>query len=280
MIIVDEQERRRRGSSFGTVAQAYAEYRPDYPEAAVRWALAPAGREPSRLRVLDLGAGTGKLTAVLLGLGARVTAVEPDEAMLDELRHRSPRARALRGSAEAIPLPDGAADAVVCGQSLHWFDMDLAVPEIARVLVPGGPLAGLWNADDDRVEWVDGLQSAAGGAAAPSLSRRRAQAAHFSVRKFGTEFFGPTDRAEFPHGMTLTADSLIALLGTHSQVLVMPDDQRSALLAGLRTYLGSRPETASGEFVLAHGDRRRPGRSALGCFHGHRPRRAHLTRIA
>jgi SAM-dependent methyltransferase len=247
---VDEQERRARGSSFGSVAQAYAEYRPDYPEAAVRWALAPADRDPARLRVLDLGAGTGKLTAVLLALGAQVSAVEPDEAMLGELRQRYPQARSLHGSAEAIPLPDAAADAVVCGQAMHWFDMDRAVPEIARVLVPGGPLAGLWNADDDRVEWVDGLQSAAGGAATPSLSRRRAEAAHFGVRQFGTEFFAAAERGEFPHGMTLTADSLVALLGTHSQLLVMPDAQRSALLSDVRTYLESRPETGGGEFVM------------------------------
>jgi SAM-dependent methyltransferase len=250
VIIVDEQERLRRGSSFGMVAQAYAEYRPDYPQAAVRWALGPASRDPARLRVLDLGAGTGKLTAALLGLGAEVTAVEPDEAMLDELRRLHPGARALHGSAEAIPLADATADAVVCGQAMHWFDMDRAVPEIARVLVPGGPLAGLWNADDDRVEWVDGLQSAAGGAASPSLSRRRVEAAHFGVRQFGTEFFGPAERAEFPHGMTLTADALIALLGTHSQLLTMPDGQRSAVLSDVRSHLQSRPETASGEFVL------------------------------
>jgi SAM-dependent methyltransferase len=250
VIAVDEQERRQRGSSFGTVAQAYAEYRPDYPEAAVRWALGPAGTAPATLRVLDLGAGTGKLTAVLLGLGAEVTAVEPDEAMLGELRRLHPEARALHGSAEAIPLPNASVEAVVCGQAMHWFDMNRAVPEIARVLVPRGPLAGLWNADDDRVEWVDGLQSVAGGAAAPSLSRRRVEAAHFGVHQFGTEFFGPVERAEFPHGITLTADGLIALTGTHSQILMMSDAQRSALLSDMRNYLASRPETTRGEFVL------------------------------
>jgi len=216
----------------------------------VRWALAPASHDPAGLRVLDLGAGTGKLTAVLLGLGTRVTAVEPDEAMLGELRRRCPQAQARQGSAEAIPLPDATMDAVVCGQALHWFDMDRALPEIARVLVPGGPLAGLWNSDDDRVEWVNGLQSAAGAAAPPSLSQRRAQEARFGVRRFGAEFFGQNARGEFPHGMTLTADSLIALLSTHSQVLVMPDAQRSARLSDVRAYLDSRPETAGGEFVL------------------------------
>jgi SAM-dependent methyltransferase len=247
---VEEQERLRRGSSFGAVAQAYAEYRPDYPEAAVRWALAPAGTEVSGLRVLDLGAGTGKLTAVLAELGAAVTAVEPDEAMLAELRRRHPGLPALHGSAEAIPLPDASVDAVLCGQSMHWFNMDRAVPEIARVLVPGGSLTGMWNADDDRVEWVDGMQSVAGGAASPSLARHRAEAVHFGVHQFGTTFFGPVERGEFIHGQVYTAESLVALIATHSQVVIMPDEERSARLTGIRSYLATRPETASGEFTL------------------------------
>jgi SAM-dependent methyltransferase len=204
----------------------------------------------SGLRVLDLGAGTGKLTAVLAGLGVKATAVEPDEAMLGELRRRYPEVPALRGSAEAIPLPDASVDAVLCGQAMHWFDMDRAVPEIARVLVPGGSLAGLWNADDDRVEWVDGLQSVAGGAATPSLTRRRAEAAHFGVHQFGTTYFGPVERGEFSHGQAHTPQSLVALMGTHSQMLVMPGAQRSALLSAISSYLATRPETATGEFTL------------------------------
>jgi SAM-dependent methyltransferase len=157
---------------------------------------------------------------------------------------------ALHGSAEAIPLPDASVDAVLCGQAMHWFDMDRAVPEIARVLVPGGPLAGMWNADDDRVEWVDVMQSVAGGAASPSLTRRRAEAAHFGVSQFGTMFFGPVERGEFTHGQAHTADSLVALTGTHSQVLMMPDAERSTVLSNIRSYLATRPETAGGEFTL------------------------------
>jgi SAM-dependent methyltransferase len=247
---VEEHERLRRGSAFGAVAQAYAEHRPDYPEAAVRWSLEPAGRGVAGLRVLDLGAGTGKLTAVLTELGAQVTAVEPDLAMLAQLRRLYPGVPALEGSAEVIPLPDASVDAVLCGQAMHWFDMDRAVPEIARVLVPGGPLAALWNADDDGVEWVNGLHERTRGAGAPSLSRRRAEAAHFDVRHFGTEWFRPAERAEFPHGQAHTVATMVALMGTHSQVLVMPPTGRAALLAEVEDYLASRPETASGEFIV------------------------------
>jgi SAM-dependent methyltransferase len=245
----------RRGSSFGAAAQAYAEHRPDYPADAVRWCAAPAGGNIGALRVLDLGAGTGKLSAVLTALGADVTAVEPDAAMLGELRRGLPSVRALPGSAEQIPLPDESVDAVLCGQAMHWFDMSRAVPEIARVLRPGGVLGGLWNSDDDRVPWVAGLQDAAEGAAAPSLSRRRSEAAGFGPRKFdtdqsGTALFFPTERAEFPHAQRLTAGALVALIGTHSGVLVMPAEDRARVLAQVRAYLASREETAEGEFEL------------------------------
>jgi SAM-dependent methyltransferase len=247
---VNSDEWARRGSSFGTAAQAYAEHRPDYPEAAVRWCLAPVGTDVSALRVLDLGAGTGKLTALLAGLGADVNAVEPDPGMLAELRRAVPGVRALPGSAEAIPLPAGSVDAVLCGQAMHWFNLDLALPEISRVLVRGGVLAGLWNSDDDRVDWVAGLQAAAKGAASPSLSARRAEAAHFGMDELAPALFAPMDRAEFPNGHRRTAQSLVASIATHSRVLVMAPDERAELLAGVAAYLGERPETASGEFTV------------------------------
>ena len=156
-----QDERLLLGSSFGAAATAYAEHRPDYAQAAVRWALEPAPGP----RVLDLGAGTGKLTATLVALGAEVIAVEPDPAMLAELRRALPAVRALPGSAEAIPLPDASVDAVLAGNAMHWFDMNVAGPEIARVLEPGGILAGLWNVFDDRVDWVAGLERVSGSAA-------------------------------------------------------------------------------------------------------------------
>src|SRR5690606_15874637 len=101
---------------FGVAASAYATHRPDYAEAAVWWALEAA---PGR-RVLDLGAGTGKLTATLLSTGVEVTAVEPDPAMLAELRHELPEVPALQGTAESIPLPDASVDAVLAGNAMHW----------------------------------------------------------------------------------------------------------------------------------------------------------------
>jgi SAM-dependent methyltransferase len=235
------------GSSFGAAAAAYAEHRPDYAQAAVRWALEPA----PGLRVLDLGAGTGKLTATLVAVGAEVIAVEPDPAMLTELRRALPAVRALPGSAEAMPLPDASVDVVLAGNAMHWFDMTVAGPEIARVLVPGGILAGLWNVTDDRADWVAGLARVSGSAAigprdTPSGWRAATAEAHLLNPGVAARF-GSAEQAEFPHGQRRTADSLVATLATRAGMLVMPDQERQATLGriALSSRVDRRLRTAS-----------------------------------
>ncbi|QIS15626.1 class I SAM-dependent methyltransferase [Nocardia arthritidis] len=237
-------------SSFGTAAAAYAENRPDYARSAVSWALEHAPGP----RVLDLGAGTGKLTATLLALGANAIAVEPDSAMLSELRRALPEVRATRGSAEAIPLPDASVDAVLAGNAMHWFDMDVAGPEIARVLTPGGILAGLWNVMDDSVDWVAELARVGGTAAIgprdlPAGWRIATADMHLPSTGTPPRFHSP-EQAEFPHGQRRTADSLVATLATRAGILVMPPPEQQATLTRIRTFLTSRPETATGEFTL------------------------------
>ncbi|MFJ4467943.1 class I SAM-dependent methyltransferase [Streptomyces sp. NPDC089424] len=247
---MDQEERLLHASSFGAAAGAYAAHRPNYARAAVGWALAPAPGP----RVLDLGAGTGKLTATLAAAGAEVVAVEPDPEMLTALRRSLPAVRALPGSAEAIPLPDGSVDAVLAGNAMHWFDMAVAGPEIARVLSPGGVLAGLWNLMDDRVDWVAGLARIGGSAVVgprdtPSSWRAETAEAHLPKTAAAARFGSP-ERAEFPHGQLRTADSLVATLATRAGLLVMPDEERNATLGRIRAFLASRPETARGEFTL------------------------------
>jgi SAM-dependent methyltransferase len=161
-----------------------------------------------------------------------------------------PSVRALHGPAEAIPLADASVDAVLCAQSMHWFDMARAVPEIARVLVPGGTLGALWNSDDDRVEWVAGLRDVARGAGSPVRSERERDATAFGAEQFGNELFTPTDRAEFANPQPRTIDSLIDDLRTHSAVLIMEPAERERVLGQIRDYLASRPETAGGAFDL------------------------------
>jgi len=248
----ERDDRLRHGSSFGAAATAYAEHRPGYAEAAVRWALEPVrAREP--LRVLDLAAGTGKLTATLIRLGADVTAVEPDPAMLAELRRSLGSVTALPGRAEDIPVPDGSVDAVLVGQAMHWFDLSRAIPEIARVLTPGGVLAALWNVDDDRTDWVATLAQISKGKANVTLLRWRDSAARARQERLaaaGSGLFETPEAGEFEHRQRRTVDSLVATIATHSNLLVMDEPDRAALLAEVRDFLQARPETSSGEFVL------------------------------
>lgn len=231
----------QRARSFGETAQDYADHRPDYPAAGIEWALSAADH-PVR-EVLDLAAGTGKLTEGLLDLGVDVTAVEPDEGMLAELRRRHPGVPGHLGTAEAIPLADGSVDAVLVGQAFHWFDLDVALTEIARVLRPGGVVAGLWNTTDDRVDWVRELDE---------LSHTDASRSNVQFGAAGLEHpaFLPFEEGIFDHAHRRTADSLTATIGTHSHTIVISDDERAAVLGRIRDYLGSRPETATGEFDL------------------------------
>ncbi|MFC3979655.1 class I SAM-dependent methyltransferase [Streptosporangium jomthongense] len=239
---IDPESAARRASSFGGQAEAYARERPDYPDAAVLWALEPVrGSQPPR--VLDLGAGTGKLTEVLLRHVTDVVAVEPDPAMLRQFRVRLPRVEALPGGAERIPLPDSSVDAVLVGQAMHWFDLDRAAPEMARVLAPGGVVAGLWNLDDDQVPWVNGLKEVARS----TVSRTQWRP---DMLELGEPWFGPVEQAWFPHSQRRTAESMVATIATHFHVLTLPEGDRAELLGRIADYLRSTPETARGEFEL------------------------------
>jgi SAM-dependent methyltransferase len=265
----DPEIHARRAASFGAAATDYAAHRPDYPVEAIRWAMAPVtdaakGTRPKSqassarpLDVLDLGAGTGKLTAELAGMTTeagqlQVTAVEPDPQMLAELRRQLPAVRALAGQAEEIPLPDASVDVVLAGQAIHWFNLDLAIPEIARILRPGGVLAGLWNADDARVAWVAGLHEASGRRTVVPIggAERDDEDMNDWLGSPGKRLFWPPEDAEFTHSHVRTAESMIATLRTHSAFLIMTAEEREAALAGVRHYLDSTPETASGEFAL------------------------------
>lgn len=230
----------RRANSFGAQAFAYAEHRPDYPVAAVRWALEPLSGAP--LRVLDLAAGTGKLTGVLVAEGHQVTAVEPNEEMLSELVRRHGGVRALPGSAERIPLPDSTVDAVLVGQAFHWFDPERAMPEIARVLRPGGVLAGLWNSEDHTVGWIAEF----GEVVRTSVSSVRTTEVPIPDHPLFTD---PVD-GTFPHGQRRTAESLVATINTHSHALVISEEERAQLNERMLAFLKANPATANGEFTF------------------------------
>lgn len=234
----DAELRARRASSFGDQASAYARHRPDYPRAALEWGMSGANR-PVR-DVLDLAAGTGKLTQGLADLGRSVTAVEPDPGMLAELSRRLPDVPALLGKAEDIPLPDESVDAVFVGQALHWFELAPAFAQIRRVLRPGGVVAALWNHDDESVPWVLEFSRLI----RTGVSRGFTEADQ-PLRAAG---FGPFEQDQFAHTHRRTIESLLATVATHSLLLVASDEDRDRRLAEARAYLESVPETGTGEF--------------------------------
>ncbi|GLY35725.1 type 11 methyltransferase [Amycolatopsis sp. NBRC 101858] len=238
---MSDPTRARRASSFGSRAAAYAEHRPDYPREAIEWGLSGASGTPRR--VLDLGAGTGKLTLGLAALGLAVTAVEPDPEMRAELGRVVPSATSLAGQAERIPLPDGEVDAVFVGQAFHWFDVPVAMTEIARVLRPGGVLVPMWNYEDDSVPWVAEF----GNLGRTGVSRvwtdgERAPATHPE--------FEPFESRTFHHVQRRTAESLVETIATHSHMIVADPAEAAAGLAEIRRFLAANPHTASGEFDL------------------------------
>lgn len=141
---------------FSRQADAYARGRPDYPAELGNWLHDTLGLAAGKTAV-DLGAGTGKFTRLLLSSGPSVVAVEPVDAMRGQLSSTLPEVRALSGSAESMPLADASVDAVVCAQAFHWFSTSAAIEEIRRVLRPGGWLGLIWNVRDESVPWVAAL---------------------------------------------------------------------------------------------------------------------------
>jgi SAM-dependent methyltransferase len=214
MIVNRDERARGPATSFAAVADAYERARPGYPEDAVRWLADETPRD-----VLDLGAGTGKLTRALVALGHRVTAVEPLAAMR---AHILAPATTLEGSAEAIPLPDRAVDIVVCAQSFHWFDHERALPEIARVLRPGGRLALVWNARDEREPWVRRLSELIGSESVEGPDVVEPVAA--------SGLFGPVESALFAHQQRLDGGLLRELVLSRSYCAMRPPAEREPVL--------------------------------------------------
>lgn len=215
-----------RARSFGPVADAYDRARPGYPDDAVGWLVGPRPAA-GRALVLELGAGTGKLTESLVRAGHDVVATDPLPAMLTRLAARVP-VQPVAAGAERIPLPSRSADVVVCGQSFHWFDHERAMPEIARVLRPGGHLALAWNTYDVAIPWVKRLStllSPAGTGTGEAIEDPR-------VFPFvQTPYFGFVEHREFRIWQPHTAASLADLARSVSHVATMDDAEREAVLA-------------------------------------------------
>jgi SAM-dependent methyltransferase len=224
--VIVNRDPKARGpyTAFAEVAGAYERGRPGYPEDAVRWL---AGDQPCD--VVDLGAGTGKLTRSLVALGHRVTAVEPLDEMRAELQAALPGVIALASSAEVIRLPDASADVVTCAQAFHWFDHTTALPEIARVLRSGGELALVWNSRDDRDPWMAQLSEIIGN---ETLGDHDVLA---PIDQSG--LFGPVEAAEFSFEQVLDREGFLDLVLSRSYCAKLPPvDREPVLEAVARLY--------------------------------------------
>jgi SAM-dependent methyltransferase len=180
-----------------------------------------------RLRVLDLGAGTGKLSRSLVALGHDVVAVEPSAEMLAQLRLVLPDVEAIEGSAEQIPLPAESVDRVVAGQAFHWFDAGTALPEIARVLRTGGTLGAIWNLLDEESALVTrlyGLLPPFGGSGEPIDALVE------------STLFDTVEEETFGFTRRFSRDELVDGVGTQSSIATLPPDERARTLAAVGRF--------------------------------------------
>jgi SAM-dependent methyltransferase len=230
--------------AFGEAAGVYDRVRPGYPPAAIEWLRDVLGLGPGRT-VVDLAAGTGKLSVPLLTTGGRVIAVEPSEGMLDVLRRGAPGVEALSGVAEDIPLPAGSADAVVVAQAFHWFSHDTALAEIHRVLRPGGALGLVWN----RRDLTNPAHAALERALTPwkgDTPRHRDSDWSGSLER--TPLFEPLAEHDLPNHQELPPGGLVERAASTSFIAALPEDTRRQALAELAEFEARAPAP----IVLAH----------------------------
>jgi SAM-dependent methyltransferase len=221
-------------AGFGSAADVYERARPSYPPEAIDWLFERTGVGPGDT-IVDLGAGTGKLTRLLAPSGARVVAVEP----IPEMRALIDVGEAIDGTAESIPLEDGSAALVTVAQAFHWFDLDRALPEIRRVLRPGGFLALVWNMrdlDDPVQRGVEEL-----------LAKHRGRLTAQREGKWRAPFaasplFGESETGEFSYEQQFTADDLVARVSSTSFVAAMTDEARQPLLDDVRSLVADLDE--------------------------------------
>jgi SAM-dependent methyltransferase len=222
------EKKSRQAASFDRAAVVYERSRPEYPAEAVDWLL-PAGATT----VLDLGAGTGKLTRALAARGLEVFAVDPSPKMLEQLRAAIPGATVSVGTAEDIPLADASVDAIVVGQAWHWVDQDAALPSVARVLRPGGTLGLVWNIRDDRVPWVVRLTAVMH----PAEGEIFMDTGHIDRGPFGD-----IESANFEWSRDFARGDLLDLVRSRSYFITAGPEEQASILSGVNHLLDTDPD--------------------------------------
>ncbi|MET0853678.1 MAG: methyltransferase domain-containing protein [Microterricola sp.] len=228
----------QHAESFRHGADDYDRHRPGYPEESVRWLRGAASAAGD---VLDLGAGTGKLSASLLAHGDRVTAVDPSADMLRVAAERMPGLTTIVGSGEHIPLPDASVDLVTVAQAWHWMDEELVTREVVRVLRPGGRLGLIWNSRDEAIPWVAALSTAMHAELNATAFVPTLGAGMTVVARHVERWTQHTDRA-----------GILNLATTRSYYLVASEAERAAMLARIETVLDAHPETRAETILLPY----------------------------
>ena len=225
---------------FGRAAAAYERGRPTYPDAAVEWMVTSLGIGPGTT-VIDLGAGTGKFTRMLLPTGARLVAVEPVAAMREALALAVPGLEVLDGTAQAIPCPDASVDAITAAQAFHWFAGMAAITEMHRVLRQRGGLGLIWN----RRDHGDPLQAALD----VIVRRYRGQAPAHEADGWrdviqGSPLFRPAGERQFTHEQIVDADGLVDRVLSISFIAMLSDDERAVVAEEVRDLARGRAQIA------------------------------------
>jgi SAM-dependent methyltransferase len=243
---------------FGAEAGAYDRARPSYPPEAISWLADKLGIGPGR-QVVDLAAGTGKLTTLLAGTGADLIAVEPVTSMRERLRDLLPGVPVLSGVAEALPLADSSVDVVLVAQAFHWFDARRAMTEIARVVRPGGYLGLLWNARDRSLEWVDQVWSVMDRVERHAPWREERDGSGPDDRRLARSeryLAGPADsnwspwvESTFYHVHYSTHDDVLDRMRSVSHIAVLPPARQGSVLDEIKAILSDHPQTREQETV-------------------------------
>ena len=240
-----EPVHREAAIGFDRAADAYERARPSYPADAVAHVVAQLGIDGSS-RVVDLAAGTGKFTRLLVPTGATLVAVEPVEGMRRVLEEVVPGIEVHTGTAEAIPLPDESVDAMVCAQAFHWFDGPAALAKIRRVLRPGRGVAVVFNIRDESEPWVAELTRITGVETAPRPHHTASRAA-FAGHVADDGGLGPVTVTTFRYVQPLDEASLVERVTSQSWIAAMEPDEREALLDGVRELARTHPDLAGRE---------------------------------
>jgi SAM-dependent methyltransferase len=232
-------------TGFARGSDAYERGRPSFAPEVVEHLRRELDLRPGR-RLLELGAGTGKLTRLLAPLGSEILVVEPVEEMLARLQEHVPQAERVGGVAEAVALPDGSVDAIVAAQAFHWFDAPVALREMHRVLRPDGRVGLVWNRRDEAVGWV--------GKVGELIERHRAGTPGYAHGRWrepfdDTTLFSPLELHRFPYVQELTREAACDRVESISFIAALPDAERAAVRAEVLALLDADPATQGRELL-------------------------------